>query len=66
MPTMTTAVGLLLPRAERADGVASPVPGSATPAIGVGNPRGSLAAPFPVVGEAMSKSMPVSMVGSAV
>lgn len=68
MPMMATAVGLLLSRAERANGVASPVLDSATPAIGVGNPKGSPAALFPVVGEAvsMSKSMPMSMVGSAV
>jgi len=65
---MATAVGLLLLGVESADQVTSLVPGSATPATGVGSPRGSPTAPFWVVGEAMSmsESTPMFVVGSAV
>lgn len=65
MPMMATAIGLLLPGAERAKGVASLVSGLAAPAVAVDSPI----ALFPMVGEtvSVSKSMPVSMsvVGSA-
>lgn len=66
VPMIATAVGLLLPGPECANKVASPVPGSATPAMGVDNPRGSPIALFPVVGEAVSMSKSMPMVGSAV
>lgn len=68
VPMMATATGFLLPGAERATMVASLVPGSASPATGVGNPRSSPVTLFPRVGEAMSlsTSMSMSTVGSAV